>query len=179
MFGRLIDRLEETISAGCLAAAALIVFADVVHRYSAAIGWLWDLTQHLHLSWAQELAIFLVIWSAKFGAAYGVRTGIHLGVDLLVAHVPRGWQRALTVLGLLLGVAFTAVIAVFGMRWVLFMHEMQQVSADLELPLWIAYLCVPLGSALMCARFAQVLANYVRRGTLPVPPHAAAADLAQ
>lgn len=29
------------------------------------------------MSWAQELCIFMFVWMAKFGAAYGVRTGIH------------------------------------------------------------------------------------------------------
>ena len=30
----------------------------------------------------------MFIWMAKFGAAYGVRTGIHVGVDLLVNRLP-------------------------------------------------------------------------------------------
>ena len=31
-----------------------------------------------------------------------------------------------------------------------------QVSPDLEIPSWIVYLCIPLGSYLMCFRFLQV-----------------------
>ena len=30
----------------------------------------------------------MFIWMAKFGAAYGVRTGIHVGVDVLVNLLP-------------------------------------------------------------------------------------------
>jgi C4-dicarboxylate transporter DctQ subunit len=164
---RLLDHLEEAITAGCLAAATLIIFLDVLQRWSASIDWLWNIVSQVDLSWAQELAIYLVIWSAKFGAAYGVRTGIHLGVDMLVNAVGSRSRRLLILLGLALGALFAAVVVVLGTRWVLFMHQTGQVSYDLELPLWIVYLCIPLGAALMCLRFMQVLWGYFRRGVLP------------
>ena len=41
-------------------------------------------SNRFRFTWAQELAIFMIVWMAKFGAAYGVRTGIHVGVDMLV-----------------------------------------------------------------------------------------------
>jgi len=71
------------------------------------------------------------------------------------------------VLALLLGALFTAIIATLGARWVMFMHESGQVTADLEWPRWIVYLCIPLGSGLMCYRFLQVLTRYLRTGSLP------------
>jgi C4-dicarboxylate transporter DctQ subunit len=48
------------------------------------------------------------------------------------------------------------------------MHETGQVSPDLEWPRWVIYLCIPCGSGLMCFRFLQVLARFVRTGALPV-----------
>lgn len=167
MLRRLFDHLEEWITAGCLAAATLIIFLDVLQRWSASIDWLWDIVSRVNLGWAQELAIYLVIWSAKFGAAYGVRTGIHLGVDMLVnAAGPRS-RRLLVLLGLALGALFAAAVVLLGTRWVMFMHQTGQVSYDLELPLWIVYLCIPLGAALMGLRFLQALWACLRRGVLP------------
>jgi C4-dicarboxylate transporter DctQ subunit len=32
----------------------------------------------------------MFIWVAKCGAAYGARTGIHVGVDVLINHLPPG-----------------------------------------------------------------------------------------
>jgi C4-dicarboxylate transporter DctQ subunit len=104
---------------------------------------------------------------AKFGAAYGVRTGIHIGVDVLVNYLSSPKQRALVSLALGLGAFFTAVVAIVGVRWVLFIRETGQVSPDLEWPMWIVYLCIPLGSSLMCYRFLQVLVRYRRTGVLP------------
>jgi C4-dicarboxylate transporter DctQ subunit len=57
-----------------------------------------------------------------------------------------------------------------------FIHGTGQVSPDLEWPMWVVYLCIPLGSALMCYRFLQVMARFVRTGVLPVPAHGSAAE---
>jgi C4-dicarboxylate transporter DctM subunit len=44
---------------------------------------------------------------------------------------------------------------------------MEQVSQDLEAPMWLVYLCVPLGSYLMCFRFLQVAWSYYWTDELP------------
>ena len=74
MFNRFLNHLEEWLISSFMAAATLVAFAAVVMRYTTGGG----------ISWAQELTIYLFIWMAKFGAAYGVRTGIHIGVDFVV-----------------------------------------------------------------------------------------------
>jgi C4-dicarboxylate transporter, DctQ subunit len=45
--------------------------------------------------------------------------------------------------------------------------QTDQVSADLELPRWIVFSCVPAGSYLMCFRFLQVAWNFFWTGELP------------
>jgi C4-dicarboxylate transporter, DctQ subunit len=170
---RVLDRLEEWLIAGFMAAATLIIFAAVVHRQSASIPWLWNYLSALNFSWAQELCIYLFIWMAKFGAAYGVRTGIHIGVDVLVNAARPGLRRALVTLALGLGALFTAVIALMGARWVGFIYGTGQVSPDLECPMWVIYLCIPLGSSLMCYRFLQVMVRFLATGELPMHGHGA------
>jgi C4-dicarboxylate transporter DctQ subunit len=166
VLNRLLDRLEEWLIASFMAAATLIIFVAVLHRYSARLPAVWDYTSHIDLAWAQELCIFLFIWMAKFGAAYGVRTGIHIGVDVLVNNATPHWRKRLIVAGLALGALFTAVIAVLGARWCLFMYQSGQVTNDLEWPRWVVYLCIPLGSGLMCYRFVQAIARFLRSGEL-------------
>ena len=156
MFNRILDRLEEILIASFMAAATLITFAAVVMRYAGGTG----------ISWAQELTIYLFIWMAKFGAAYGVRTGIHIGVDFVVNAARPSVKRVLVILSMLLGVVFTGVIAFFGARWVIFIHGMGQTSPDLEWPMWVIYLAIPFGSGLMCYRFIQALVLFVQTGQL-------------
>lgn len=157
MLNRLLDRLEEALIASFMALATLITFVAVVLRYTTGMG----------ISWAQELTIYLFIWMAKFGAAYGVRTGIHIGVDVLVRALKPPYQKGMVMVGLALGVAFTGTIAVLGGKFVFFIYQTGQVSPDLEWPMWVVYLAVPLGSVLMCYRFLQVFAAFVRTEQLP------------
>ena len=121
----------------------------------------------LDVSWAQELCIYMFIWMAKFGAAYGVRTGIHVGVDLLVNRVPPRSRKQVILFSLLCGAFFTGMIATFGGSFVAEMFKTGQQSNDLEAPMWIVYLAIPLGSGLMCFRFLQVAWFYYWTGELP------------
>ena len=168
---KLLDKLEEVLIAFLMAAATLVIFAAVAHRYLAGVPYLQDLVLKIDVSWAQELCIFMFVWMAKFGAAYGVRQGIHVGVDVLVRKLPDDQRRAMTLFALACGVLFTGIVATLGANFVWHMAHTDQTSADLEVPMWIVYLCVPLGTSLMCFRFLQVAYNYVRTGELPHHDH--------
>ena len=166
---KFLDHLEEWIITTMMGAATLIIFVAVVHRYAAgmSIPRLQDWLLAINLSWAQELCIYMFIWMAKFGAAYGVRTGIHVGVDVLINALPPPMRRTYVLFGLLSGALFTAVVGTLGANYVWAIGHTDQVSADLEMPLWIVYLCIPLGSYLMCFRFLQVAWKFATTGELP------------
>jgi C4-dicarboxylate transporter, DctQ subunit len=170
---KFLDRLEEVLIAVLMGAATLLVFVAVLHRYAA--GWpipgVQDWLLSLNLSWAQELCIYMFIWMAKFGAAYGVRTGIHVGVDVLINSLPNRTRRTYVLFGLLAGALFTIVVGTLGAHYVWAIGHTDQVSADLEAPLWIVYLCIPLGSYLMCFRFLQVAWSFHKTGELPHHDH--------
>lgn len=184
---RLLDRLEEAIVSVLLAGATLVIFAAVAQRYGLTgiahvyrwsraedMPWLTDFTRslffavaYLRMTWAQELCIFMIVWMAKFGAAYGVRTGIHVGVDILVSRLEGTPRRVLVVTGLLAGAFFTAIAGTLGTHLVWHIAGTGQVSPDLEMPMWIVYLALPLGSYLMCFRFLEVAWNFWKSGELP------------
>ena len=180
-FLRILNRLEETLIATLIAAATLVIFVAVLHRYTtdfvvshrtwpgamAAYAFL----SKIHLSWAQELCIYMFIWMAKFGAAYGVRTGIHVGVDVLINKLNPKWRKGVTLFGLLGGALFTVIVGTMGAKFVAELMTTDQTSPDLELPSWIVYLCIPLGSYLMSFRFLQVAWSYWRTGELPHHDH--------
>lgn len=141
----------------------------MVHRYASgiAVPYVQDWLLARNLGWAQEACIYMFVWMAKFGAAYGVRTGIHVGVDVLVNALSDRTRFKFIVFGLLAGALFTGVIGALGAHFVWSLAGTDQVSPDLEMPMWIIYLAIPLGSFLMCFRFLQVLASFWRSGELP------------
>ena len=166
---KVLNHLEEWLIAFLMGGATLVIFVAVVHRYASGIPWPafqdWLLT--INMSWAQELCIYMFVWMAKFGAAYGVRTGIHVGVDVLVKQMPDRIGKKLILFGLLAGALFTGVVGTFGAGFVWDLAHTEQVSPDLELPMWIVFLAIPCGSYLMCYRFLQVAWSFLRTGELP------------
>jgi TRAP-type C4-dicarboxylate transport system permease small subunit len=98
----------------------------------------------------------MFVWMAKFGAAYGVRTGIHVGVDVMINRLPPREHKLYVLFGLLAGALFTGIVGTLGATFVWDIAHTASVSPDLELPKWFVYLCIPLGSYLMCFRFLQV-----------------------
>jgi TRAP-type C4-dicarboxylate transport system permease small subunit len=187
---RILNRLEEWIIVTLIAAATVITFVAVVHRYGASNSanlarWAGAhhllLLQHgssavyrflaaINLSWANELATYMFVWMAKFGAALGVRTGIHVGVDVFVNKLSPASRKPVIVFALLCGALFTGVIGTLG---ALYVYELDpdQVSPELEWPSWMIYLCIPLGSYLMCFRFLQVMWRFLRTGRVPHQGH--------
>jgi len=175
---RALDHLEEWLITFLIGAATLVIFTAVLHRYSMdlAADWGWDAIYDwlfaINLSWAQELCIYMFVWMAKFGAAYGVRTGIHVGVDVLIINLDEGPRRKFVLFGLLAGALFTALVGSFGANFVWHMAHTSATSPDLEIPAWIVYLAIPLGSFLMCFRFLQVAWSFYLTGDLPAHDHA-------
>jgi C4-dicarboxylate transporter DctQ subunit len=166
---KILDRLEEWLIAFLMGGATLLIFVAVVHRYSAGVPVpvVQDWLLRIDLSWAQELCIYMFVWMAKFGAAYGVRTGIHVGVDVMINRLPDRTRKLYVLFGLGAGALFTGIVGTLGASFVWDIAHTDSTSPDLEMPKWIVYLCIPLGSYLMCFRFLQVAWSFARTGELP------------
>jgi C4-dicarboxylate transporter, DctQ subunit len=188
---KVLDHLEEWLISILMACATLIIFFAVIHRAlaSSRLPGVQDWALQLNFSWAQELCIIMFVWMCKFGAAYGVRTGIHVGVDVVVNRLePRARARVI-LFSLLAGALFTGAVATLGGSFVwdngahyAFFHVLGldpgevpegPTTPDLEWPTWAVYSAIPLGSSLMCFRFLQVAFKFWRTGELPVHDHAA------
>lgn len=187
---KLIDFFEEWMITFLMAGATLVIFVSVVHRHMSgySIPVLQDWLLSLNLSWAQELCIIMFVWMAKIGASYGVRMGVHVGVDVLINRLPTEWRKYAVYVALLCGIIFTSVIGTLGLRFVwengmhyaLFSHlglatgDLPEgpTTPDLDWPTWAVYSAVPLGSYLMCLRFLQVMWGFFRTGELPHHDHA-------
>ncbi|WP_042426001.1 TRAP transporter small permease [Comamonas granuli] len=186
---KILDHLEEWLITFLMGAATLIIFVAVLHRYAAgyAIPGLQDWLLSINMTWAQELTIIMFVWMAKFGAAYGVRTGIHVGVDVFINRMNQDTRGKFIIFGMAAGALFTGIVSVMGATFVwdngahygifhalgLNVEDLIEgpTTPDLEWPTWVVYSAIPLGSGLMCFRFLQVLVGFVRTGELPHHDH--------
>ncbi|HEY0220576.1 MAG TPA: TRAP transporter small permease [Afipia sp.] len=147
------DRLEQT-AMGLLGICALIAAVwQVLSRYFYS---------KYSISYAEELIVYLLIWGVMLGSSQLVRMDGHVRPDLVLAMVPTKVARWLEVFNCVVALIFCAAVTWYGWEIVdtaLFINEVS--STDLQFPMWIYYLALPTGSALMFLRYAIRLARFI------------------
>jgi TRAP-type transport system small permease protein len=115
----------------------VLVFLQVIYRYVIGDS----------LSFSEELARYMFIWSVAMGSALALRTRSHIGVELLVERLPESLGNRAKLLANALNLAFFALLVWFGFDMVL--ETMDQESPAMELPLGYVYLSVPLSAIVL------------------------------
>jgi TRAP-type C4-dicarboxylate transport system permease small subunit len=102
-------------------------------------------------SWTEEVARFLLIWISLAGAVYALRTGMHLGLDILPKKLEGRAADALKWFTVALVVLFSFSVLVYGgTSLVMMTWELKQYSAVLGLPMAWVYSVIPASGVLIC-----------------------------
>lgn len=165
-FPEAVTRFEENVLAVLLTAITLISFTQVIARYGFNSGW----------SGALELTRILFAWMILFGMGYGIKQGLHLGVDAAIRLMPARVFRVTALIGALSCILYAVILlsadwlSVFGanskggavfywtkffnaglglddLRYPVFIQETFGVQERVQR--WIAYLILPVGLALL------------------------------
>ena len=171
-FPQAVTRFEENVLAVLLAAITLISFVQVIARYGFSSGW----------GGALELTRILFAWMILFGMGYGIKQGLHLGVDAVIHALPRRAFRIAALFGALSVVLYAVIL--LSADWLTYFGAQTKGGAmaywtrfykvgigldDLRYPefiqhlfgvqervqRWIAYLILPVGLALLAFRGIQ------------------------
>lgn len=134
--------------------ATLVAFINVVMRY----------VFNASLAWAGALTSFLFIWSALFGAAYGFKIGMHLGVTIVIQKLKPKAAKLLLTLTLVIILIYLVALIVWGYDFCRFNMMMGQVQVDMNVPFWVIYLCVPISMAIASY---QVLLKIIKTIRIP------------
>jgi len=141
------DRLEEWILALLLAAMTLLTFVQVVLRYVFNSGFVWAL----------ELTTVIFAFMIFLGISYCVRIGAHIGVDALVKIMPPTMRRLSSIVAVLLCMVYAGMVIYGSYVYVSKMYLIGVELEDLPVPIWVVRAILPIGYALLMARFGQVL----------------------
>ena len=95
LFPQFMARAEENLLVLVITSIMLVAFGQVIARYGFNTGW--------HAALEYNTVAFS--WLILLGMGYGIKTGLHLGVDILLNALPRGAAKTLSLLG-----AFAAMI---------------------------------------------------------------------
>ena len=154
--GQIIDWLIVVAGTGIL----LIVMGNVISRIGGH-----------DVAWANELSVFLMVWSVFLGCASATRRGIHLRVWELIDWAAHGRLRLA-----LEFVITVAVIAVLGqMAWYGYLVALNNMDQDMTVLYWpvgLMYSAMPVGAALMgiyCIRDLAWLVREFRNTTAGAP----------
>jgi TRAP-type C4-dicarboxylate transport system permease small subunit len=98
-------------------------------------------------TWGEELARFLQIWLTFMGASLAFLVGGHASIQMLLHRLPEKARRMTRVGIALLAGLFFLILAVQGMRFVLFTWSEE--SPALSLSFGIVYLALPVASGII------------------------------
>jgi TRAP-type transport system small permease protein len=150
----------ENAALGVLVAGIVVVVAaQVFFRY----------VLHRPLSWSREAATILLVWAALTGMAVAVRDRRHVALLLFEDRLPPAARRITHLVQLGAMAAFMVVLLVGGIS---FTTSQLEEHTESGIPLWIAYLSVPVGAALSLAHIAAQLPATVK-GRPPGPAEGA------
>ena len=137
--------INRSIAMFGITAGVTLAFANVVARYAFDYS----------LTWASELTVYLFLWGMFFGAAYCFKIDGHISIGLLVENVSKKWAKVLMLITRLVTFSYLSVVAYYGYQYLLFVIELEEMSIDLEIPMWIPYLVIPVSFAFGAYRVGE------------------------
>lgn len=135
-----------------LLAMAIIIFCNVVLRYTTGDS----------LVWAEEVARHMMIWVAFLGAGLALRFGGHVAIDNLHRTVSTRLARAIRTLVVLGLSAFFVFMAVASSDYV--WRTRFQSTAATDIPMSFIYAAMPVGFVLMLVHLLLIARRYVLDG---------------
>lgn len=149
-------KLEEYMVMLILSVMSFLVIWQVIARFILKAP----------LSWTEESARYLMVWLTFLGASIGFKQGAHIGVTAFLQILPRKLRKAGQLLGTFFALLFAAVICVFGFKVVSLLQMTGQLSPAIRMPMWWAYLGVPVGCTFIFIRIAQNAWNTMKASDL-------------
>ena len=139
------------------AMAALCLVAEqaaVRHLYPAAL-----------VDWAEEITVYLIMWSVFFSLGQVSAKGSHIRTELLLDRLPVGARRILEAGAALLAILFMGWLAWYGgeVAYQAMIYD-DRTSSSLRFPIWIYYAVLPIGCVAMASGFLIQFIRLLRGG---------------
>lgn len=147
------NRFEEGFLIATLVLMVLLIFGQVVGRYVFQSA----------PSWTEEFARYIHIFQVWIGAGYAVKLREHIKVTAFVNIFNGTARKIMDIASTLIWFVLIVLVAVFGTQLVLATLQYGQVSPATQIPMWVVYLAVPLGSVSMAVRLIQQLVGIIRK----------------
>jgi TRAP-type C4-dicarboxylate transport system permease small subunit len=152
-------RLNRAALILLLAAMALVIFANVVLRYTTSAS----------IEWAEEVARYMMVWLTFLGAGPVLRYGGHIAVDNLQDSLPPKAAVALRVLIAATLFAFFGFMVVYG---AMYLERVQyQMTPTTQVSMAYVYAAMPVGGVLLMLHLAFIVKAYLKSRSFAADAH--------
>jgi TRAP-type C4-dicarboxylate transport system permease small subunit len=142
------------------ASGILILVSMLVISYAALLRYIVGAST----VWQTELSIYFLMFAAFCGAAYGLKHGDHVKIDLVVVRLPARVQHVVRLAAAILGFVLVAVIAVMAFEvWSETAQAGRRSGTAWNPPLTLPHLILPVGMTLLALQYLVVIVGMVRR----------------
>ena len=149
---KVIGIINRYIAAIGISGGVALAFGNVIARY------VFDSS----LTWASELTVYFFLWSTFFGAAYCFKQDAHIGINIVLEKVSHDTAKMLMLVSHTITFIFLFAVAYYGYKYVLFVHELEEISVDLDIAMWIVYLVIPISFFFAAYRVGEKIVEIIK-----------------
>ena len=147
-----VAKLEKVIIGICLAVATVVIMYGVLGRQVDFIK---------HPQWSEEAVRYLMIWITFIGSGICFRRSSHYGIDVIRRIKSPAFQKFVSIFVIAACAIFAILLLVYGGKMTMFTFKTGQLTAALRWPIWLVYLSVPVGGALILIHLVEVFMSKV------------------
>jgi C4-dicarboxylate transporter DctQ subunit len=150
---KLLPKFEEYFIAFLLAAMTVVNVLNVFVRYV--------LKSNIH--WAMEFTVIAFAWLIFLGAAWGIKSGAHIGVDTIINLFSDKVKKTISLVAASLCIIYGVFILIGSYNYVAKIYSVGILSQDIKwLPQWMPRMVMPIGYALIIFRFSEALIKILK-----------------
>lgn len=125
-----IDSVSWVAVIAAMIVMTALVVAQVFYRYALSDS----------IDWAEEMARLAFVWAIFLALPHGIRSGIHVGIDVAVAMLPEIWRERLFRFSAALGAALMAVLLYYG--WQVTLDSWPELMPTVDMTAAVYYIAV-------------------------------------
>ena len=141
-----LDKIEDILCTFFACVMAVSILIQVINRN----------TVQMPITWCEELARYCMVWLIFVGISAGVKKGSHIGVDALVNVFPAKVQRVIRIIVNIMVTVLFGYLTVLAAQITMGIKETGQVSAAMQVPMYLIYAGLIVGLFMSTLRSVQV-----------------------
>jgi C4-dicarboxylate transporter DctQ subunit len=124
-----------------------VTFAQVIARYFFNTGW----------AWVPEMVVFACISMTVAASSTGIKTGVHIGVDVIVKLFPVRFWGYSKFFADICGTSIFLFMSYLSLAFVLYLKDMKHHSIITGFPIWLMVSYLPIGFVFMSMHHIESL----------------------